>query len=237
VDRWLSLYKGPVLIQRWRNGEAVSKAELRSIDDIINVWRERLTSLSWFMKCLNEPIARRANKEDKCTGHFWEARFKSQALRSEEALLSCMAYIDLNPVRAGIANTPESSEYTSIKERITPKFSLERALKTHREHEGCGDYFLSNNPIPIKPLAAFTGDYSQEKEISIPFHFNDYLALVDYTGRAIREDKKGFIVKSLPPILERLGINEQQWLSNAQSFEALYYQRFSRHRSEKTSAC
>jgi hypothetical protein len=46
-----------------------------------------LQDVSWFMKCLNEPIAREANKEDNCTGHFWESRFKSQALRSEESLL------------------------------------------------------------------------------------------------------------------------------------------------------
>jgi hypothetical protein len=70
------------------------------------------------MKCLNEPVARQANKEDGCNGHFWESRYKSQARLSEETLLTCMAYVDLSPVRVNLCNTPEESNYTSIKERI-----------------------------------------------------------------------------------------------------------------------
>ncbi|KAA3641877.1 MAG: hypothetical protein DWP95_05920 [Proteobacteria bacterium] len=70
------------------------------------------------MKSVNEYIARMANEEDRCTGHFWESRFKSQALLDERALLTCMAYVDLNPIRACMAKSLSDSEYTSIKERI-----------------------------------------------------------------------------------------------------------------------
>ena len=62
------------------------------------------------MKVLNENIAKQANKEDKCTGHFWESRYKSQALLDEQAVLSCMTYVDLNPIRAAMAPTPEQSD-------------------------------------------------------------------------------------------------------------------------------
>ncbi len=124
MDRWCTLFKGPLLVQRYLDGESLSPPERSTVSDIFNVWRTKLGSISWFMRCLNQPIARQANLEDKCTGKFWESRFKSQALKSEEALLSCMTYVDLNPVRAEMATSLETSDYTSIQERIHPIFEL-----------------------------------------------------------------------------------------------------------------
>ena len=80
--------------------------------------RQRLQSLSWFMKCLKEPLARLANRQDETRGAFFEGRFKSVAILDDEALLTVCAYIDLNPVAAGIAEVPETSEHTSIKQRV-----------------------------------------------------------------------------------------------------------------------
>jgi REP element-mobilizing transposase RayT len=75
INRWTSMFKGPLLIQRQQQGHSLSVAEKNTVNDIIDVWRRRLTDLSWFMKCLNESIAKQANKEDNCTGHFWDKFF------------------------------------------------------------------------------------------------------------------------------------------------------------------
>src|SRR5690606_37486496 len=118
IDRWRTLFAGPLLVQRLVAGESLHDAELAAVDSVVQTWRSRLADISWFMRCLNEYVARLANAEDGCTGRFWEGRFRCQALLDDTALLSCMAYVDLNPIRAGLANTPESSDFTSIQERL-----------------------------------------------------------------------------------------------------------------------
>jgi hypothetical protein len=65
--------------------EAQSKAELEMVYIQTDIYRKRLMSISWFMKLLNEYIAKQANNEDKVTGSFFESRFKSQALLDERA--------------------------------------------------------------------------------------------------------------------------------------------------------
>src|SRR5262249_56447635 len=70
------------------------------------------------MKCLQEPLARMANREEQARGAFFEGRFKNVAILDEESLLATCTYIDLNPVAAGIAGVPEASAHTSIKERV-----------------------------------------------------------------------------------------------------------------------
>jgi hypothetical protein len=80
--------------------------------------RKRLSNLSWLMRCLCEKIARDANHEDGSSGRFWAGRFKSVALLDEAAILACSVYVDLNPIRAGLATSPEESAYTSGRNRI-----------------------------------------------------------------------------------------------------------------------
>ena len=197
INRWNELFRLPVIIDSFLKGECSTKAELLKVDEIIKEWRSRLCDISWFMRILNEHIAREANKEDNVTGRFWEGRFKSQALLDEQALITCMAYVDLNPVRAGIVDTPETSDYTSIQERI----------QSLMQKSNCG-------LLPFSDKAK-TGDSYK----AIPFELNEYIALVDWSGRSILYNKRGSIPMSIPPILHRLGINEDDWLNHVRYFE------------------
>lgn len=230
LERWTSLFKGPLLVQKWLSNQSLSVAQRQAVDDCVEVYRNRLASLSWFMKCLNEPIARQANKEDNCTGHFWEARYKSQALLTEEALLSCMSYVDLNPIRANMAKTPETSDFTGIKERITPTFDQHQAIK-----EPIAQGSLQGFECSIKPLLPFEGATTEKMGLGIPFAWTDYLELVDFTGRCLREDKRGAIPLHLPPILQRLQISRADWFNNATKFEQRYQSRFSKMRRDRVN--
>jgi REP element-mobilizing transposase RayT len=207
IERWHRLFAGNLLSSRHVAGEQLSAAERRALDSFVASWRERLADISWFMRCLNEDIARKANQEDGCTGRFWEGRFKSQALLDEKALAARLAYVDLNPVRAGMAEMPETSEYTSIQERSVT------AKKATAPNEP------AQQPARLLP---FAGNPRQDMPKGLPFRATDYLALVDWTGRAIRDDKRGAIDSNLPPILERLQIDPKHWLYMTQQFESRF---------------
>ncbi|MCU7919141.1 MAG: transposase [Candidatus Thiodiazotropha sp. (ex Epidulcina cf. delphinae)] len=207
VERWHRLYKGTFFSQRYLNGESLSPAEQQVLDEQVALWRSRLMNISWFMRCLNESIAREANREDGCTGRFWEGRFKSQALLDEKALAACMAYVDLNPVRAGLAKTPEQSEYTAIAERSE---QMKRAARSKGQ---------AAQPAHLLP---FVGNPRADMPKGLPFRLIDYLELVDWTGRAILENKRGHIPKDQPPVLERLQIDPKHWLYMTQHFESKF---------------
>ncbi|WP_298439240.1 transposase [uncultured Ferrimonas sp.] len=198
LNRWHQMFAGTRLTQLYcveEERENLSSGELHQVERLVELYRERLTDISWFMRSLNEYIARQANKEDGCTGRFWEGRFKSQALLDEQALLSCMAYVDLNPIRAQMAKTPEESKYTSIRQRI--KAAIKGA-----------------QPTKLKPFDANQGEPEQ-----LPCHLNQYLDLIEFTGRAIRANKAGHIPANCDALLTRLEIDVASWLELTQGFE------------------
>ena len=114
VEQWHKLFNGTDLTQKFAKGEVIDECMVALLKQLIATYRSRLCDISWFMRCLNEPIARQANYEDNCTGHFWEGRFKSQALLDERALLTCMTYVDLNPIRAAMCKDLKNQSRTGI---------------------------------------------------------------------------------------------------------------------------
>src|SRR5699024_7478347 len=135
---------------------------------------------------LNEAIARRANNEDGCTGRFWEGRFKSQALLDERAVLACMAYVDLNPVRAGVAKCPETSDHTSVQQRT-------------REANATVPGFKRTCPGPA--LVPFEQLWEGGREESgNGDNLSHYLKLLDWTGRSVALGKRKRISGCAPEI-------------------------------------
>lgn len=213
LDRWLSLYQGPVIAHKYRSGASLTELEQQALSLLVEVWRTRLGDLSWYMRCLNENIARMANAEDACTGRFWEGRFKSQALLDEAAVVSCMAYVDLNPIRAGMCESLETSAFTSIQERLL-SFARNK-----------GNQSKSANPLWLKPLSKENKSPAID---SLPIEAKSYFELVDWAGRAVREDKRGAIPSHIQPVLQRLGVNEQNWVTNTQHFGSRFHRALGR---------
>jgi len=247
ATRWLTLFP------RHRNPEGTSippdEKDICALADCparISQLRRRLSSLSWFMGRLNEFIARAANKEDRVKGRFWESRFKCQALLDEAAIAACMVYVDLNPIRAGLAGTPEESEFTSIQERIrvwqketmtTSAVPGEAAEDMQSGSFDGGSPMLENapkisNPIPGR-LSAIANSFDgkafsarwlcpiqtgSNRRGILQMTSAEYFDLVDMSGRLTRSDKRGAIDADLAPILLRIGANPEAWLDTISRF-------------------
>lgn len=236
VERWEQLYRLPPLILRWQKArDTLGKAEMTVVRDTVELWRERLYDISWFMRGVNETIARMANEEEGVKGRFWEGRFKSQALLDEAALLSCMAYVDLNPVRAAMAEDLVDSDFTSIQQRIhayaqdsqskrNPRVdsAARKRVRGRIKYQETLKQDLNLAQLPEAPLMSFDGSSHTDLDVALPFTREDYLDLVDMTGRVIRDDKKGYIPTDLPPLVKQLGIKPSEWLDHVQNFSRRY---------------
>ncbi len=204
--RWRRFFRGPPWLERYLQHQPLAPGELAQLDVLVPLWTERLCSLSWFERCLNEYLARRANAEDGCTGHFWEGRFKSEALLDDPAVLAAMVYVDLNPVRAGVAASLPESDFTSVQQRL-------------REISATAASTREQRPL----LRAFAGDRPQVGATdTLPFHLQDYLDLADLTGRVARADKPGVIAPTAPALLTSLGIAPTEWFATVTQIRRRY---------------
>ena len=234
ANRWLKLFpKG-----RKNDGSPVEPTELeimalKSNEKKLDELRDRLGSISWFMRCMNEHVARMSNKEDKCTGRFWEGRFSCQRVLDEAGLLACMAYVDLNPVRAKTEVSPEDSRYTSGFDRIKARRAGEKlkGLKTEKllledTKSGKTNNKLIENEIKTSKSADWLSPISLtesfDKKGLLSISLNEYLEVLDATGREIKEGSSGKIPSNLKPILKRLEIKDDKWVKTVKSYGTIF---------------
>lgn len=227
--------------------------------------RVRLSSISWFMRFLSERIAKEANKQDQCSGRFWEGRFKSQVLLDDAAILACMQYVDLNPIRASIAKAPEGSDFTSVQDRIVDlKAAAEECsvdsvpcsgkaaslqdfedvpVPERRQFDAAVEHgpragWLA--PIPLEPKRQAVRTKKTARRASnkgcLSMRLGDYLQLLDWTGRQIRADKRGAIPENLLPLFERLEISSETWVDCVINFRRWFRSSVGRPKSMEASA-
>ncbi len=226
VRRWTAIYPprtvphdDPKALQVWIVEQAKDRKR-------VELWRQRLSNLGWFMKALKEPLSRMANREDGCRGAFWQARYKSIAILDTEALLATCAYIDLNPVAAGIASTPEVSDHTSIRQRVQHVHRQGKLAVLQAARDGsvpgsraAGRLEQDHWLVPLDDRRTDSDAKAQSARVSPTregmlesFSLGSYLLLVDYTGRLFRQGKAR-INAAVKEVFDRLGTSGELWTS------------------------
>ncbi len=229
AKRWLMVFPK----RRTAEGEAArpSPAEVAAIASDASRTAElrgRLASISWLMKSLNEFIARRANREDECRGRFWEGRFKCQRLLDEAAILTCMAYVDLNAVRARMATSLADPQFTSAYDRLQSREARQQLRHMQDRTKGGRPLTERQKDLHDKEKVrsrrdAWLANLSAKGSPLSNISERSYLDLVDWAGRQIRADKPGSIPASLAPLLIQLDINTDRWVRTVDRYGSLFH--------------
>ena len=200
--------------------------------------RRRLSDISWFMQELNQYISAKANKEDNCKGAFFETRFKSQFLADDAAILTCMIYCDLNPIRAQTATSIEDSIHTSGYVRYQAEKAKNNLLNADNLKESEPNKKLNKLQkkeineqkkiakinkwlAPIEKIDLNLKDTTRTPILNITL--SKYLELLDFTGRQYHKDKPGIISGNIAPILKVMGLSQKQWIENLKNYGKWYY--------------
>ncbi len=204
AERWIKAYPGSMDLPKFAKQRELRKQSIIADKDKVEKYRKRLGSLSWFMGRLNEPLAKRSNEEEDCTGRFWEGRYSSQALLDEAAVFSCMAYVDLNPVRSKITEQLETSNNTSIKKRL-------ESLK-------------DIDPIDVQACldASVKAINKQVRSKSLPMSLKSYIQLVEWTGKSIVYPNKAAMPTHIQSSLHQLNLQQTHWLKQIEDYGKHY---------------
>ena len=218
-----------------------------SNEEKVAILRSRLSDISWWMRLLCQNVAQRANKEDCESGKFWQARFRAVRLLDETAILSCAAYIDLNPIRASIARTIATSDYTTAQKR-----AFDLALQSQ---DGAQSYSAQSPGLPVASPAAIRSDdrvaagprssqhlapvdlnersgrpgpHANSEGVRcsnkgfLPMSTAQYLSLLEWTARQQRAQKAGKAPKRFRRLFKRLEISASAWNELVRNFGRLF---------------
>lgn len=216
-----------------------TEAEIKAIvNDPVELaaLRRRLSDISWWMRLLSQKIGSRANRDDNEVGKFWQARFRGVRLLDEASILACAAYVDLNPIRAAIAENLEGSVYTSAQQRVLAvQAKAMTNSRTKRKTKKRGNSSFTLRPIAnaLCPVGLNEGGsgigacvhqlgYRASDKGFLQISTGDYLELLDWTARQLRTGKRGSTPKCAAPLFERLGIDERSWLELTRDFGRLF---------------
>jgi hypothetical protein len=216
--RWLRVFPGRrVLDGNWFEPTEEQVQALAEDDEKIEVIRKQLANISSFMGALDEYIARRANREDGCDGRFWAGRFHCRELVSEGALLLCGIYVELNQIRAGEVLTPEDSRHCSVWYRIQARQPETPGVPSNPSPRDGWLAPLTLQPDHLGDVPSDTGRRASDKGL-LSLTLEEFLQLLDYSGRQLVPGKRGTIPADLAPILQRVGLDPDEFLDAVEKF-------------------
>ncbi len=209
--------------------------------------RSRLSDISWWMRLLCQHIAQRANREDGEVGKFWQARYRAVRLLDEIAILSCAAYVDLNPIRAAMAQTISKSDFTSAQKR-----SRGLALQSQKDIQpepALPDGLSGTTPAAVRKCQVAAVDLRSAQHLApvelnerngqpgpdgnrdgvrcsnkgfLPMSTAQYLSLLEWTTRQQRVTEACRKPKQIRRLFKRLGISAKVWSELVRNFGRLF---------------
>ena len=222
VRRWLTVTKlAKCFADSLPTPDPKRVAQLVRDKKLVAKLRRRLRSVSWFMGILCENIARRANHEDGCKGHFFESRFSCRECTDRNAVLLCGIYVDLNPYRAGEVDNPVGSRYTSVYQRLQAQGLRKNAAG--RPDGWLGEFTLAPERKADEPLADASRTGRRASDLGIlPISLENYVKLLQWTAKQLRSGQRDTIPADLATVLDHFEVQQDDWLDTVEHYESAF---------------
>lgn len=190
--------------------------------------RQRLSNPSWLIRQLAQYMGIRCNAEDEIRGHFWESRFGMRRLLDEAAVLACLAYVDLNPIRASMVDSLEAYRYVSIGERL--RTLDDQSVDSSRwltplelAGESDGKSVTVVNRLSREELAELVATERSQPLGCLPMKLEDYVQLLEWlSGKRAAGGDPGANVDT-PLVLRKLRLDPIEFAELVQTFGERFF--------------